>query len=131
MPCTRTPRAASGNATRPVPIAELERRAIAGERGEEVDRRAEDLVAEHEAAVVTRRDLFTEIVLPHRTGRYPPGDLLLAPEHQRGFALEIHERLAADVDRDPFHRAAGEAVRRLARVVVGHRLAVVAPDVQA
>jgi hypothetical protein len=56
---------------------------------------------------------------------------LLAGEHGLGFALEVDVGVAADVDRDPFDRAAGERVRVLARVVGGDRLAAVAADAQA
>ena len=48
-----------------------------------------------------------------------------------GLALQVDVRLAADVDGDALDRAAGEAPGRVARVVVGHRLAAVAPDAQA
>ena len=44
--------------------AELERRTVACELCEEVDRRADDLGAEHRApVVVARRDLFAEVIL--------------------------------------------------------------------
>jgi hypothetical protein len=46
-------------------------------------------------------------------------------------ALEIDIGIAADVDRDPLDRAAGERVRVLARVVAGDRLAAVPADAQA
>src|SRR4051794_33369652 len=60
---------------------------------------------------------------PHRT-------LLLAGHHRDGLALEVDVGLAADVDRDAVDRAADERVRRFARVVVGDRVAAVAPDAQ-
>jgi hypothetical protein len=60
---------------------------------------------------------------------HPPA--LLAHQHQLGFALQIHVRLAADVDRHPVDRAAVEAVRRLPRVVVGEDVALLPPDVEA
>ena len=49
-------------------------------------------------------------------------------EQHLGLALEVDVRLAADVDGDLVDRAAGERVRRLARVVVGDRLAAVPAD---
>src|SRR5215218_9104867 len=52
---------------------------------------------------------------------------LLTRHHRRGLALQVHVRLAADVDRHPPDRAAREAERRLARVVGGDRVAAVAP----
>ena len=48
-----------------------------------------------------------------------------------GLALQVDVGVAAHVDRDPLDRAAGEPVRGLARIVVGHRLAAVAADAQA
>ena len=56
---------------------------------------------------------------------------VLAHQHACGLALEVDVRLAADVDGDPLDRAAGEAARPLARVVLGDRVADVAPDGQA
>jgi hypothetical protein len=60
-----------------------------------------------------------------------PPVCLLAHEHQCGFPFQVQVRLAADVYRNPVDRAAGEAVGRLARIVVGDGLAGVPADVQA
>ena len=50
--------------------AELERRAVACERGEEVDRRPEHVRCEHRAVVVVAlRDLRTEVVLSSSSER--------------------------------------------------------------
>ena len=66
MPATRTPRAESGSAIRPVPIAELERRAVARELGEEVDDRVDDGRVEHRRVVVVAGgDRLAEVVLGH------------------------------------------------------------------
>ena len=55
---------------------------------------------------------------------------LLPGQHRDGLALEVDVGLAADVDGDAVDRAAGERPRRVAGVVVGDRLAAVAPDAQ-
>src|SRR4051812_27239173 len=49
------------------------------------------------------------------------GSALLAHEHALGLALEVDVGLSADIDRDPFDGAPGEAVGALPRVVQGHR----------
>src|SRR4051794_5784157 len=56
---------------------------------------------------------------------------LLAGHHRDGFALQVDVWFPADVDRDAVDRAAGERVRRGARVVIGDGVAAVAPDAQA
>src|SRR5438045_532635 len=63
----------------------------------------------------------------------PPGESgrLLAGEHGRGLTLQVDVGVAADVDRDPVDRAAGEGVRVRAGVVAGDRFAAVAADAQA
>src|SRR5215472_5007247 len=54
----------------------------------------------------------------------------LPGEHRLGLAFEVEVGLAADVDRDPLDGAAGEPVRRLARVVLGDGRAAVPADTQ-
>src|SRR4051795_9701516 len=56
---------------------------------------------------------------------------LLTRHHRRGLALQVHVRLAADVDGDALDRAAAELPGRLTRVVGGDRVAAVAPDAEA
>src|SRR3954454_19643193 len=51
--------------------------------------------------------------------------------HGDGLALEVDVWVAAHVYGDAVDRAAGELVRRVARVIVGHGLAAVTPDGQA
>ena len=55
----------------------------------------------------------------------------LAGEHRGCLALQVHERLAADVDRHPVEVPAGEGPRTVAGVVVGDGLAAVPPDAEA
>src|SRR4029077_15433784 len=56
---------------------------------------------------------------------------LFPGEHGRGLAFQVEVGLAADVDHDPVDGAAGEPVRRAARVVAGDGGAAVASDAQA
>src|SRR6201995_5061150 len=65
-------------------------------------------------------------------GRPSAGPASLLPrEHGLGLAFEVDVGVAADVDGDALDRAAGEGVRVLPRIVVGHRLAAVPADAQA
>src|SRR4051794_19008055 len=59
------------------------------------------------------------------------GHRLLAGHHGDGFALEVDVGFAADVDRDPGDRAAGESERRRAGVILGHGVGAVASDAEA
>ena len=72
MPCTSTPRAASGSAIRPGADPELERAAAARELGQEVDGRLDLGGRAHraEVLVVAGGDLLAELVLGHDPGRY-------------------------------------------------------------
>src|SRR4051795_8872615 len=58
-------------------------------------------------------------------------EALLTRHHRRGLALQVHVRLAADIDGDALDGAAAERPGRLARVVGSHRVAAVAPDAEA
>src|SRR6478735_7685958 len=53
---------------------------------------------------------------------------LLAHEHGLGLALEVDIGLAADIDRDPFDGAAGEAVGTLAGVVMSDGITDITTD---
>ncbi len=52
--------------------------------------------------------------------RTEPASFLLAGQHGLGLALKVNVGVAADIDRHPLDRAAGEKMRVIARIVVGH-----------
>jgi hypothetical protein len=65
---------------------------------------------------------------PHRSAHARDGSV--THEGHARLGGQVHERLAADVDRRLVDRAAGEGPGRLAWVIVGDRFGVVLADVE-
>ena len=113
--------------------AELDRhRLLAPERAVVVVH-GDPLGRRHVVRPALRRHALDEVDDRRARRRVVPGadarsGSLLRPDQHLGLALQVDVRVAADVDRDPVDRPAGERVRGFARVVVGHRLAAVPPD---
>ena len=72
----------------------------------------------HEASIAHVRSWNSTSLLP----------ALFPHKHSLRFALEIDVGLAADINGDPMDRTAGETVRALPGIVLGHRISDIAAD---